>query len=72
MKHQKSKSSQWSRRDFVKATSLATGALAFGVPALVRGKNLNSKINIASIGVMGKGESDVAACAHENIVALCD
>lgn len=72
MKQQKSKPSQWSRRDFVKATSLATGALAFGVPALVRGNNLNSKINIASIGVMGKGESDVAACAHENIVALCD
>jgi hypothetical protein len=72
MKQQRSKLSQWSRRDFLKATSITAGALAFGAPAFVRGRNLNSKLNIASIGVMGKGESDVAACADENIVALCD
>lgn len=72
MKQPKQTSSHWSRRDFIKATSLATGALAFGVPALLRGQNLNSKLNIASIGVMGKGQSDVDACSGENIVALCD
>jgi predicted dehydrogenase len=63
------------RRDFIRATSLAAGALAFGVPALLRGQNLNSKLNIASIGAMGgKGRSDTDACARagENIVALCD
>ena len=60
------------RRDFIKTTSLATGALAFGVPALLRGQNLNSKLNIACIGIGGKGQSDTDACASENIVALCD
>ena len=60
------------RRDFIKTTSLATGALAFGVPTLLRGQNLNSKLNIACIGIGGKGRSDTDACAGENIVALCD
>ena len=61
-----------SRRDFIKTTSLAAGALAFGVPTLLRGQNLNSKLNIACIGIGGKGRSDTDACASENIVALCD
>jgi len=60
------------RRKFIKTTSLATGALAFGVPALLRGQNLNSKLNIACVGIGGKGRSDTDACAGENIVALCD
>jgi hypothetical protein len=68
-------SSRVTRRDFIKTTSLAAGALAFGVPALLRGQNLNSKLNIACIGALGgKGRSDTDACARagENIVALCD
>ncbi|HUD12129.1 MAG TPA: Gfo/Idh/MocA family oxidoreductase, partial [Terracidiphilus sp.] len=66
-------SSVVNRRDFIKTTSLAAGALAFGVPTLLRGQNLNSKLNIACIGAMGgKGRSDTDACAGENIVALCD
>jgi hypothetical protein len=60
------------RREFIKTSSLAAGALAFGVPALLRGQNLNSKLNIACIGIGGKGRSDTDACAGENIVALCD
>jgi len=32
----------------------------------------NEKLNIASIGVGGKGRSDVETCNSENIVALCD
>jgi len=51
---------------------LAAGALAFGVPTLLRGANLNSKLNIAAIGAMGKGQSDTDHCNSENIVALCD
>ena len=62
----------WNRRTFLKASALATGTLAFGVPTLLRGQNLNSKLNIASIGVMGKGQSDTDNCSSENIVALCD
>jgi hypothetical protein len=61
-----------SRRHFIKASALAAGAVTFGVPTLVRAANLNSKLNIASIGVMGKGQSDTDHCSSENIVALCD
>src|ERR1700689_3598590 len=60
------------RRDFLKTTTLATGAVAFGVPTLLRAQNLNSKLNIAGIGAGGKGASDTNDCNTENIVALCD
>ncbi len=60
------------RRHFLKTTATAATAVTFGVPALLRGQNLNSKINIATIGAAGKGESDTNLCASENIVALCD
>ncbi len=63
---------RWNRRTFLKTATLATGAIAFGVPTLLRGQNLNSKLNIASIGAMGKGASDTDCCNTENIVALCD
>ena len=39
------------RRDFLKTTGLGTGTLLFGAPAIVRGQNLNSRINVACIGV---------------------
>lgn len=35
-------------------------------------KSPNEKLNIAGIGVGGKGNSDVNTCNSENIVALCD
>jgi hypothetical protein len=60
------------RREFIKTSSLAAGAFVFGAPALLRGQNLNSKLNIACVGIGGKGRSDTDACAGENIVALCD
>ncbi len=62
----------WNRRHFLKTTTLAAGMVAFGVPTLLRGKNLNSKLNIATIGAGGKGESDTDHCSSENIIALCD
>src|SRR6476620_7306401 len=63
---------RFSRREFIRATALAAGTVAFGVPTLVRGNNLNSKVNIVAIGAAGKGASDTDHCATENIVALCD
>ena len=62
------------RRNFLKRTGLGTGGLLLGFPAIVRGRNLNSRINIACIGVGGKGDSDVndAARCGGNIVGLCD
>lgn len=61
-----------SRRRFLQTSALAAGAATFGVPALLRGANLNSKLNIAAVGCMGKGQSDTDHCSSENIVALCD
>ena len=63
---------RWNRRNFLKTATLAGGAVVFGVPTLLRGQNLNSKLNIAMIGAGGKGESDANCCSSENIVALCD
>lgn len=62
------------RRHFLKTTGLGAGSLILGAPAIVRGQNLNSRINVACIGVGGKGDSDVreTAAAGGNIVALCD
>ena len=42
------------------------------MPAIVRGRNLNEKLNIAMIGVGGRGASNLKRVASENIVALCD
>jgi predicted dehydrogenase len=72
MKHNTPDSKPRSRREFIKTSALAAGAITFGVPALVRGQNLNSKVNIAGVGINGKGASDIEACAKENIVAICD
>ncbi len=63
------------RRHFLQQTGLGAGAILLGVPSIVRGQNLNSRINVACIGVGGKGDSDVtetSMCAGVNIVALCD
>ena len=60
------------RRNFLKTSMLAAGAATLGFPAIVHGRNLNSKLNIACIGAAGKGASDTNCCASENIVALCD
>ena len=43
-----------------------------GAPALLRGRNLNDKLNIAIIGAGGRGATDTAGVASENIVVLCD
>lgn len=62
------------RRHFLKQTGLGAGGFLLGAPAIVRGQNLNSRINVACIGVGGKGDSDVndAAKCGGDIVALCD
>ena len=59
------------RRRFLE-TNAAFLAVA---PALVRGRNLNSKLQLASIGTGGKGYSDTAIMANHDRaihVAFCD
>jgi predicted dehydrogenase len=62
-----------SRRTFLKTTSLASAAVAF--PYVMRsqqGQSPNNKLNVACIGVGGRGAAAVNAMKSENIVALCD
>jgi predicted dehydrogenase len=62
---------QRTRRQFGQAVvSSAIGAL--GAPAILRGRNLNEKLDIAVIGVGGRGAANLNGVASENIVALCD
>jgi len=72
MTRYKKRASSFNRRDFLKTASLAAGAAAFGVPTLLRGQNLNSKLNLAFVGAGGKGAGDTDCCNTENILALCD
>ncbi|HEU0040127.1 MAG TPA: Gfo/Idh/MocA family oxidoreductase, partial [Verrucomicrobiae bacterium] len=63
-----------SRREFLRRTSLATGTAALAFPYVGRVLGANDRINIACIGVGGKGDGDsshAAACGG-NIVAICD
>ncbi|MHB9009365.1 MAG: Gfo/Idh/MocA family protein [Limisphaerales bacterium] len=61
-----------SRRRFLRLSALAGGALAWGAPALLRGQNLNNKLNIGIIGCGGRGGFAVEQSRKENILALCD
>src|SRR5688572_23080178 len=59
------------RREFVGTALSAAGVMA-GAPALLRGQNLNNKLNLAIIGAGGRGAANLKGVASENIVALCD
>ena len=75
MEHKKT--IQPSRRDFIKNSSLVTAGF-FIVPRHVLGRGFvapSDKLNIAGIGVGGKGESDLAGFVkspNANVIALCD
>ena len=66
-----------SRRKFIRDTSII-GATFFIIPRHVMGRGFippSDKLNIAGIGIGGKGESDLLEFAKSprvNIVALCD
>ncbi len=63
-----------SRRTFVGGVAAAAGMMI--VPRRVLGgpgyQAPSDKLNIAAVGISGMGRNNVRACAHENIVALCD
>ena len=65
-----SRNGQPTRRQFGQAVA-GVAAGAFAAPAIVRGRNLNEKLNIAMIAVGGRGASNLDV-GSENIVALCD
>jgi predicted dehydrogenase len=60
------------RRDFLKLAGASGLIAAFPAPAFVQAQNVNSKLNIACIGISGRGGDNVNGVSGENIVALCD
>src|SRR6185503_4987388 len=62
------------RRNFLKSTSLLAGAAAMSAPYFLRAQGTNERINVACIGVGGKGDSDSSSMygLGGNIVAICD
>ena len=60
------------RRDFLKLAGVASVAVAFPAPAFVQAQNVNSKLNVACIGIGGRGAGNVDGVQGENMIALCD
>jgi len=69
------KTSEMNRRRFITNAGLAAAGLTV-MPSLVaqgkRKKSKNDKLNIAGVGVGGRGFGVLKAVESENIVALCD
>src|SRR5437879_3640617 len=64
-------SSAVTRRGFIQGAVVA-GAAALGLPAVLRSKSPNEKLNVVIIGCGGQGGSNMGRMLGENIVALCD
>jgi len=61
------------RREMLRTATVAAGVwTATGSLARAQTNSPNEKLNIAGIGVGGRGAGDVNGTAHENLVALCD
>jgi len=61
-----------SRRHFLKSSAIGAAALSCAAPAVIRGQNLNERLNIAVIGTGGRGGSNLRSVETENIAVLCD
>ena len=68
------KPNSFTRRQFLCRTALAAGVVTCSFPYVGRVLGANDRINVACIGVGGKGDSDSsdAASCGGNIVAICD
>jgi len=61
------------RRSFLRNVAwTGSGLIILSNSRSVRGTPANSKLNIAGIGVAGRGGDDIQGVASENLVALCD
>lgn len=61
-----------SRRRFLKSTLAGASGLLICESRLAFGYTANSKLNIAAIGVGGRGNANLNGVRSESIVALCD
>ena len=66
--------SRWSRRTLMGQAAVVAAFTV--VPRYVLGGQQHTppseKLNIAGIGIGGRGQGDLHECGSENIVALCD
>lgn len=61
------------RRAFLRGAALTAAAFSIAPRSILHGATSpNEKLNVAGIGIGGMGRNNIAACAAENIVALCD
>lgn len=60
------------RRDFLRGSALAAGAVVWPLPAFCADLPSTKKLNVAVIGVDRRGRANLDGVAGENIVALCD
>lgn len=60
------------RRSFLKTSAVVGAAASISFPSIVRGHNLNNRLNIAMIGLGNRGQRNTGYFEKENIVALCD
>ena len=68
------KSNHLTRRQFLNRTTLAATTATLAFPYVGRVQGANDRINVACIGVGGKGDSDSSDAGKNggNIVAICD
>jgi hypothetical protein len=71
MKKSANSQAPFSRRIFLK-NSCAAGFMMTGFPAILSSQSPNAKLNLAVIGVGGRGFANLEKVSSENIVALCD
>ena len=60
------------RRDILKATAALGSGFWLGATVSANTKSANEKLNIACIGVGGRGGANVEGVMSQNVVALCD
>ena len=62
------------RRAFIQATAISgVGALIVAKGAVVKGYTANEKLNVALVGVGGRGQVFVDTIPeYDNVVAMCD
>lgn len=67
-------SHRFNRRRFLQTSAIVSlaGTGAFAAPGILSERSPNSKLNIAGIGVGGRGHAHVETSAAENLVAVCD
>ncbi len=63
-------SNSLNRRRFLQTTAAASAV--FAAPTILRGRNLNEKLNLAIIGCGGRGAANMRSLESQNVVTLCD